>query len=74
MFRLLVWSMLIIAGVPDPGIVIEVIPSPALTPACAANPPVPLTPPALSPVVHWINPSAYKKATNDCSPLLIRIA
>jgi len=54
--------------------VIEVIPSPALTPACAANPPVPLTPPALSPVVHSINPSAYKKATNDCSPLLIRIA
>ena len=63
-----------IAGVPDPGIVIEVIPSPALIPACAAIPPVPLTPPALSPVVHCINPSAYKKATNDCSPLVTRTA
>jgi len=49
---------LIIVGVPDPGIVTEVIPSPALIPACAAIPPVPLTPPALSPVVHWIKPSA----------------
>jgi len=63
-----------IAGVPDPGIVIEVIPSPALIPACAAIPPVPLTPPALSPVVHWIKPPAYKNPTNDCIPLVTRIA
>ena len=63
-----------IFGVPDPGIVTEVIPSPALIPACASNPPVPLKPPALSPVVHCINSSAYKNPTNDCNPLVIRRA
>ena len=57
--------MLMISGVPDPGIVTDVIPSPALIPACAANPPVPFAPPAVSPVVHCIGPSAYKNPTND---------
>ena len=66
--------MLMIAGVPDPGIVTEVIPSPALIPACAAIPLVPLIPPALSPVVHCINPSAYKNATNEYNPLVMRRA
>jgi len=65
---------LIIVGVPDPGILTEVIPSPALIPACAAIPPVPLTPPTLSPVVHRINPLAYKNSTNDCVPLVARMA
>ena len=74
MFTLVVWSMLMIFGVPDPGIVRKVIPSPTLIPARAANPPVPLTPPAVSPVVHCINPSAYKNPTNDCNPLVMRRA
>ena len=66
--------MLIMSGVLDPGIVTEAIPSPALIPTCASTPPVPLVPPAVSPVVHWISPSAYKNPTNDCIPSVARMA
>ena len=45
-------------GVSDPGIVIELIPSPTLIPAKASVPPSPLIPPESSPVVHCIPPSA----------------
>jgi len=45
-------------GVSDPGIVIELIPSPALIPATDSVPPSPLIPPESSPVVHCIPPSA----------------
>jgi len=45
-------------GVSDPGIVIELTPSPALIPARASVPPNPLYPPEKSPVVHCILPSA----------------
>jgi len=52
-------------GVCDPGIVIELIPSPALIPTRASVPPSPPFPPDLSPVVHCILPSAYRNITND---------
>jgi len=57
--------MLIILGVSDPGIVTELIPSPALIPARASFPPSPLTPPESSPVVHCIPPSAYRNIMKD---------
>ena len=67
---LLVWGMLIILAVRDPGIVNESIPSPALIPARASVPPSPLDPPDQSPVVHCILPSAYRNITNDSTPLV----
>ena len=42
-------------GVSDPGMVIELIPSPALIPARASVPPSPLVPPEPSPVVHCMS-------------------
>lgn len=55
---LLVMAMLIMSRVFDPGTVADWIPSPAFTPATAGVPPRPPAPPELSPVVHWIPPSA----------------
>ena len=43
------------SGVSDPGIVMELFPSPILIPARASIPPSPLVPPELSPVVHCIS-------------------
>ena len=66
---LLVWSIMMILGVCDPGIVTESTPFPALIPARASLlPPSPLTPPALSPVVHCI--ASYRNITNDSTPLV----
>ena len=59
-----------ILDVRDPGIVIELTPSPALIPARASVPPSPSLPPDLSPVVHCILPSAYRNITNDSIPLV----
>ena len=59
-----------ILGVCDPGMVIELIRSPALIPARASVPPSPLDPPDQSPVVHCILPSAYRNITNDSTPLV----
>jgi len=50
--------MLIMLGVSDPGIVIELVLSPALIPTRDSSPPSPLIPPEASPVVHCISPSA----------------
>ena len=55
-------------GVSDPGIVIELIPSPALIPATASVPLSPLYPPLSSPVVHCISP--YRNVTNDSDTLV----
>ena len=52
---LLVSVIFIISGVCDPGIVIELIPSPALIPATASFPPNPLNPAEPSPVVHCMS-------------------
>ena len=57
--------MLMTLGVLEPGIVIELIPSPALIPASASVPPSPPDPPDVSPVVHCILPSAYRNIAND---------
>ena len=51
----------------DPGIVIELTPSPALIPARASVPPSPSSPPEISPVVHCR--SAYKKIAKDSDSL-----
>ena len=59
-----------ILDVRDPGIVIELTPSPALIPARASVPLSPSTPPDKSPVVHCILPSAYRNITNDSTPLV----
>ena len=67
---LLVCVILRMIGVSDPGIVIELTPSPALIPARASVPLSPLYPPDLSPVVHCILPSAYRNITNDSTPLV----
>jgi len=50
-------------GVRDPGMVTELIPSPALIPAKASVPPSPSRPKELSPVVHCR--SAYRKIAYD---------
>jgi len=67
---LVVWVMLMILGVCDPGIVIELTPLPALIPVRASVPPSPPSPPDASPVVHCILPSAYRNITNDSTPLV----
>ena len=54
MSTFVVWVMLIMLEVNDPGIVLKVTPSPASIPASAAVPPNPLLPPEESPVVHSI--------------------
>ena len=62
---LLVWEILMMLGVCDPGIVIWLTPSPKLIPARASVPPSPLIPLEAAPVVHWISPSAYRNITKD---------
>ena len=65
---LLVCVILIMLGVCDPGMVIELILSPALIPARASVPPSPSSPPELLPVVHCI--LSYKNITNDSTSLV----
>ena len=67
---LLVWAILMIKGVCDPGIVIWLTPSPALIPARTSVPPSPSLPPEASPVVHGISPSAYRNITKDVVALV----
>ena len=52
---LLVSAMFKMSGVSDPGMVIELMPSPALIPARASVPPNPFLPPEESPVVHCMS-------------------
>jgi len=59
-------------GVSDPGMVIELTPSPSLIPARASVPPSPSTPSEASPVVHHILPSAYRNIANDSNPVLAK--
>ena len=65
--------MLRMLGVSDPGMVMELIPSPALIPARASVPPNPLFPPEASPVVHWILRAGYKNITKDSAALVASI-
>jgi len=54
-----------ISGVSDWGMVTELILSPVLIPTCAGVPPNPFSPPAESPVVHWISSFAYRNMANE---------
>ena len=65
---LLILAMLVMFEVRDPGIVYELVRSPALNPASASVPPSPSSPRELSPVVHCR--SAYRNITNDSSSLV----
>ena len=69
---LLVCVILIMLGVCDPGMVTNLLPSPALIPARASVPPSPSSPPEPSPVVHCILPSAYRNITKDWNSLIAR--
>ena len=59
---------LVMFGVLDPGTVIELIRSPALTPTRASVPDSPFLPPELSPVVHCRSP--YRNIAYDSDVLL----
>ena len=65
---LLVIARLMMFGVSDPGMVIELTPSPVLISAKASVPLSPVTPEELSPVVHCR--STYKKIANDSDSLV----
>jgi len=65
---LLVCAILIILCVSDPVMLTKL--SPALIPARASLPPNLLVP-VISPVVHFILPSAYRNITNDSTPLVV---